>query len=71
MRFYYTSGTRKIDGNTHTSGVWSGSQASAATDRKTFRAEGTKDADTVEVDVPTSKDGLLKFLNLSGAKAPK
>lgn len=44
---------------------WAGSQAEAATNRKTFVGMGFKRAEvnTVEVEVPTNKAGLLDFLN--------
>lgn len=63
MRLYKTTGTR--DGNVEKT-LWSGSQAHAATDRKTLVSDdGFKRAevDTEEVDVPTGKAGLIQFLN--------
>ena len=42
-----------------------GSQAEAAAARKVFTDSGAKrkDIESVEVDVPTNKEGLLAFLN--------
>lgn len=47
---------------------WVGTQADAANTRKTWVTAGAKrnDIDTEEVDVPTDKQGLLKFLNETG-----
>lgn len=44
---------------------WSGSKADAAKDRAALTASGVKRADitTVEIDVPTDKQGLLAWLN--------
>lgn len=45
--------------------IWVGTQGDAAKARKKLVAEGFKRAEieTLEVDVPTNKEGLLKFLN--------
>lgn len=45
---------------------WAGSQAEAASTRKELISEGYKrvEMDTHDIDVPTNKDGLLRFLNL-------
>lgn len=50
--------------------LWAGTQADAASARKTFVQSGYKRAEveTVEVDVPTNKAGLLDFLNLGAAQ---
>ncbi|MCA9233252.1 MAG: hypothetical protein KDA57_21590 [Planctomycetales bacterium] len=58
----------KVDGEGQSTKVvvWVGSQAEAATTRKTLVADSgyqRKDIDTTEVDVPTDKKGLLAFLN--------
>lgn len=50
MNLYYTNGT------------WDGTQATASATRKRLRGEGIK-AETLDVDVPTNKAGLMKFLN--------
>ena len=66
MKLYKTTTTRTANEADVDNGVrWSGSQADAATDRKTFVSAGFKrvEVDTVEVDVPTDKKGLLAFLN--------
>lgn len=66
MKLYKTTALRTVSESDVDNGVrWSGSQADAATDRKTFVSSGFKRAevDTVEVDVPTDKKGLLAFLN--------
>ena len=46
--------------------IWSGSQAEAASARKELTARGArrKDIKTTDVNVPTDKEGLLRFLNL-------
>lgn len=48
--------------------VWAGSQAEAATARKHLTDAGVKRADieTETVEVPTDKQGLLKWLNEEG-----
>lgn len=49
-------------------GYWAGSQTEAAGQRKALNQAGHK-RDTItteEVDVPTSKTGLLEFLNQRG-----
>ncbi|HRO59856.1 MAG TPA: hypothetical protein PKZ27_02890 [Rhodocyclaceae bacterium] len=49
---------------------WSGSQADAAKTRKHYNSSlkiPRDDIHTDEVDVPTDKTGLLKFLNERGA----
>lgn len=43
--------------------AWAGSQVGATKDRVAFKKRGLKNPDTLEVEVPTSKAGLLKFLN--------
>ncbi len=71
MRLYKTTAVGKAtenDDGTSSQEVqvrWAGSQAEAATNRKTFVSMGFKRAEvnTVEVDVPTNKAGLLEFLN--------
>mgnify|MGYP000005144360 FL=1 len=44
---------------------WVGSQADAASVRKSLVDDGWKRVEilTEEIDVPTNKDGLIKFLN--------
>lgn len=71
MRLYKTTAIGKAtenDDGTSSQEVqvrWSGSQADAASTRKEFVGMGFKRAEvnTVEVDVPTNKAGLLEFLN--------
>lgn len=46
-----------------TNGVWTGSQAEAATERKRIRGEGQKNVETTTVEVPTKKEELIAFLN--------
>jgi len=48
---------------------WAGSLSGAAAVRKEFMAKGAKRADleTKELDVPTSKDALIQWLNERGA----
>ena len=48
--------------------TWVGSQADAGKTRKALVDNGIKRAEitTEEVDVPTNKEGLLKFLNERG-----
>lgn len=42
--------------------VWSGSQADASKARTKFKKDGHKHPDTTEVEVPTNKTDLLKWL---------
>jgi hypothetical protein len=51
---------------TNEAAKWAGSQAEAASVRKEFISEGYKrvEMDTLDVDVPTNKEGLLGFLNV-------
>ncbi len=60
MRLYKTSG-EKADHEVKTS--WAGTQADAAKARKEAKAVGLLFIETEEVDVPTDKAGLLKWLN--------
>ena len=46
-----------------TNGVWTGSQAEAATERKRLRSEGQENVETSTVEVPTKKEELIGFLN--------
>lgn len=66
MRFYLiTDADRSENGEGKCRVAWAGSQGEAASIRKQWVSGGTKRADitTDEVDVPTDKAGLLKFLN--------
>lgn len=42
---------------------WQGTQADAAACRKDLKAKGHTSIETVDVDVPTDKAGLLEWLN--------
>jgi hypothetical protein len=58
-----TSQGEQPDSETH----WVGSLADASAKRKQLAAEGwaRKEVETVKVDVPTYKAGLIRFLNLN------
>lgn len=64
MQFYKTS-----DKNANHPPLWSGSMADAGKDRVKMRdalkvaEKPHRDVDTVAVDVPTHKSGLLDYLN--------
>ena len=64
MKLYKITATNQ-DTSTDSKIVWVGSQADAVQARKTFAAEGfsRKEVDTVEVNIPTDKTGLLAYLN--------
>lgn len=47
---------------------WNGTQADAGRTRKWAKAEGMRNVDTKEVDVPTSKAALLEWLNERGVR---
>ena len=55
-----------VDGDTLEASEFVGSQAEAATVRARMNKDGIprKDITTTAVDVPTDKEGLLRFLNL-------
>lgn len=62
MKLYKTTAAAKHEAQP----AWSGSQADAAKDRKHFNSDKKiprAEIETVEVDVPTDKKGLLDFLN--------
>lgn len=66
MKLYKITATGTPDSETPDSEThWVGTQADAASKRKKLLTDGYKRAniDTDEVDVPTDKAGLLKFLN--------
>jgi len=66
MKLYKITATGRPDSETPDSEThWVGTQADAASKRKQLVTNGYKRAevDTEEVDVPTDKAGLLKFLN--------
>ena len=64
MQLYKTTATYKDDdGATISSVMWSGTQADARGDKKSYKDLGSKDAVTTPVDVPTNKAGLLDWLN--------
>ena len=68
MKFYLIAAIRDTYSNTPYSEIhWVGSQADAAKKRKELVSSGFKRAEieTVEVDVPTDKAGLLAWLNRS------
>lgn len=43
--------------------IWSGTQSDAAGDRKRLKTDGMREIKTTDVDVPTSKQELLAWLN--------
>ena len=62
MKLYLITATTE-DSKTHV--IWGGSQSDAASARKEMLARGAtrKDTKTYEVDVPTGKGELMRFLN--------
>lgn len=44
--------------------VWVGTQSDAAKNRKQLKADGMRDIETDDTDVPTDKSGLMNFLNM-------
>lgn len=70
MKLYKTTITR----NGTDTFSWQGSQAEAASKRRAAVEDGVKrkDMETVEVEIPTTKTGLLDWLNgnFTGAPAP-
>lgn len=70
MKLYKTTITR----NGVDTYSWQGSQADAASRRRVAVESGVKrkDIETVEVEIPTTKPGLLDWLNgnFTGALAP-
>lgn len=42
---------------------WSGTQADAALRRKNMKTDGMRQIETIDVDFPTDKAGLLNWLN--------
>lgn len=68
MKLYRIAAIRSTNSETPDSEIhWVGSQADAAKKRKELVSSGFKRAEieTVEVDVPTDKAGLLVWLNKS------
>lgn len=76
MRLYKTTGYRVHDSEEdanlhyrdHTVVLWSGTQAASASDRRWLNSQGFKRDHimTTEVEVPTIKKELVKFLNEGG-----
>lgn len=65
MNLYKTTGKA----NDVNAVLWSGSLADASKSRVAMKKSGGKNVETVEVDVPTSKQDLIAFLNSSKAGA--
>lgn len=65
MRLYKTVGLSEQDTGDASSWItkWDGTQADAAARRKEFKANELGKIKTEEVDVPTSKQELLAWLN--------
>ena len=68
MKLYKTRATRSAPETDLGSDVrvsWQGSQTEASKARTAFRAEGFKKSDVTsqEMDVPTTKDALMDWLN--------
>jgi hypothetical protein len=51
------------DTNTDHMAEWDGTQADAGKTRKRLKGEMMRSIETEDVEVPTSKQGLLEFLN--------
>ena len=69
MRLYKISALNTSQGDQPDSEThWVGSLADASAKRKQLTAEGwtRKEVETIEIDVPTDKAGLLGFLNAMG-----
>ena len=67
MKLYLITSKTKVDvDDTLEASEFVGSQAEAATVRARMNKDGIprKDITTTAVDVPTDKEGLLRFLNL-------
>ena len=64
MKLYKITASTRPDGDAHQV-RWVGSQADAASQRKTFVAKGfcRAEIETDEADIPTDKAGLLAWLN--------
>jgi hypothetical protein len=60
MKLYKTTGEQD---KVVTKTVWSGSLADASKARVAMKAEKLTNVGTAEVEVPTDKQGLLKYLN--------
>lgn len=65
MKLYLVTGSMQepLSGQPMQATRWVGTQADAAKIKKAFKDQGLKHIDVKEVDVPTDKQGLLKFLN--------
>ena len=64
MRLFLTSYLCDGDKDVTTlQGVYDGTQAEAAKQRKLLKLDGMRNIDTSEVDVPTDKAGLMAYLN--------
>lgn len=65
MKLYKTVGYAEQDRGDASNWIaaWDGTQADATACRKKMKADGLKDIETKDVDVPTNKAGLLAWLN--------
>lgn len=61
MNLYMTTGSS--DAGAEVTVKWDGTQADAGKTRKALKEQGLENVETKDMDVPTNKDGLLKFLN--------
>jgi hypothetical protein len=69
MKLYLVTGTEMYlaPGDTvesaRTASKWVGTQADAAAEKKRMKSVGIGNPDVKDIDVPTDKQGLLRFLN--------
>ena len=63
MRLYLTSYIDDEKNDSIQRGIYVGTQADAAKSRKGLKAQGMRNIETKEVDVPTDKAGLMTYLN--------
>jgi hypothetical protein len=68
MKLYLTSGEYKsaTNGSYELVVKWSGTQKEARQDRKQMKDDGAYLVDTEVIDVPTSKEALIIWLNNNG-----
>lgn len=69
MKLYLVTGTTHHDFGANGDVIttknikWVGTQADAAAEKKRLKGLNSQDIDVKDIDVPTDKQGLLRFLN--------
>ena len=63
MKLYKTTFTDDADTYSKSYASWTGTLAEASKNRKQLKLNGMREIKTDEVEVPTQKAGLIKFLN--------